>query len=104
MRRARDLPTQAAFRVYISGQYWPTNVAFKEPSRLTNEEATTILEWWRDRQVTDPTDTFRFKRWLESDGSVQSAVAQSHSSSAKRRVKGHRKGNNNVIKWEITKA
>jgi len=41
---------------------------------LTNEEATTILEWWQDRQVTDPTDTIRFKKFLESDGSVQSYV------------------------------
>ena len=55
---------------YISGQYWPTDVAFKEPSWLTNMEATKILEWWRDRQVTDPTDTFKVKRWLEKDGSL----------------------------------
>jgi len=72
-------------------------VAFKEPSRLTNEEATAILEWWRDRQVTDPTDTFRFKRWLECDGSVQSVVSQSFPSSAKRGIKSCRKGTDNVI-------
>ena len=70
---------------YISGRYWPANVAFKEPSRLTNKEATEILEWWRDRQVSDPANTFKVKRWLESDGSLQAVVlSANHKSMAKR--------------------
>lgn len=59
---------------YILSRYWPKNVTFKEPSRLTNPEVTSILEFWRDRQVTQPTDIFKVKQWIESDGSLQVTV------------------------------
>jgi len=90
---------------YISGRYWPANVAFKEPSRLTNKEATEILEWWRDRQVSDPTNTFKVKRWLESDGSLQAVVAiANHKSAAKRTGKKPRKGKYHSIKFTTTEG
>ena len=88
---------------YISGRYWPTDVGFKEPSRLTNREATKILEWWRDRQVTDPTNTFKVKKWLASDGSLQPTVANSDNrSSTKRLVKKAREGDHNSIQFGAT--
>ena len=88
---------------YISGRYWPANVAFKEPSRLTNKEATEILEWWRDRQVSDPANTFKVKKWLESDGSLQAAVSSAnHKSTAKRTGKKPTQGKYHSIKLATT--
>ena len=48
--------------------------------------------------MTDPTDTFKVKKWLASDGSLQPAVANSDNrSSTKRPVKKAREGHHNSI-------
>ncbi|KAL4061825.1 hypothetical protein J3A83DRAFT_4385085 [Scleroderma citrinum] len=39
---------------YISKEYFPPNVRFKEPTKLTVEETTKILEWWQDHQEENP--------------------------------------------------
>ncbi|KAL4063395.1 hypothetical protein V8B97DRAFT_2011733 [Scleroderma yunnanense] len=39
---------------YISKEYFPPNVRFKELTKLTVEETTKILEWWQEHQEENP--------------------------------------------------
>lgn len=52
----------------------PWHYEFKEPTRLTSQEVTKILEFWRDRQVSDPTDVLSFWKWRDMDGGLQDPV------------------------------
>ncbi|KAL4061764.1 hypothetical protein J3A83DRAFT_4374571 [Scleroderma citrinum] len=63
---------------YISSGYLPTDVRFKEPTKLSVDETTRILGWWQDWQEGSPNDIFRFKMWINSDGSVHPLVSAGH--------------------------
>ncbi|KAL4061988.1 hypothetical protein J3A83DRAFT_4384148 [Scleroderma citrinum] len=39
---------------YISKEYFPPNVIFKDLTKLTVEETTKILEWWQEHQEENP--------------------------------------------------
>jgi len=55
--------------------YLPRHWEFKEPTRLTNQEVTKVLEFWRDRQVTDLEDVLTFHKWRDMDGGLQDPVS-----------------------------
>ena len=55
--------------------------------------------------MSDPINTFKVKRWLESDGSLQATVAiANHKSAAKRTGKNPRKGKYHSIKFATTEG
>ncbi|KIM52520.1 hypothetical protein SCLCIDRAFT_140949 [Scleroderma citrinum Foug A] len=60
--------------IYISSRHLPQHCEFKEPTRLTSQEVTMILEFWHDRQVTDPADVLIFQKWRDIDGGLQDPV------------------------------
>ena len=60
--------------IYIPSRYFPQHCAFKEPTRLTSQEVTIILEFWRDRQVSHPADILTFSKWRDMDGGLQDPV------------------------------
>jgi len=62
--------------------YLPRYWEFKEPTRLTNQEVTKVLEFWRDRQVTDPEDVLTFHKWRDMDGGLQDPVSDCEDSVA----------------------
>ncbi|KAL4065899.1 hypothetical protein J3A83DRAFT_4375148 [Scleroderma citrinum] len=59
---------------YIAPKYLPHGVTFKEPTHLTQDELTQILELWRDHNEHNPDDTFHFSWWQDADGSLQMPV------------------------------
>ncbi|KAL4070240.1 hypothetical protein V8B97DRAFT_1917937 [Scleroderma yunnanense] len=63
---------------YISLEYLPADVRFKEPTKLSIDETTRILEWWQDWQEGSPNDIFKFKILINSDGSVHPPVSARH--------------------------
>ena len=60
--------------IYISSHHLPWHGELKEPMRLTSQEVTKILEFWRERQVTDPADVLTFRKWWDMDGGLQDPV------------------------------
>ncbi|KIK73405.1 hypothetical protein PAXRUDRAFT_75030, partial [Paxillus rubicundulus Ve08.2h10] len=46
---------------YISGKYLPQGAKLREPSKLQSKEVVSLLEFWRDRQKSDPDDVFTFR-------------------------------------------
>ncbi|KAL4070352.1 hypothetical protein J3A83DRAFT_4188411 [Scleroderma citrinum] len=79
---------------YISPEYLPPDVRFKEPTKLSIDEITRILEWWQDWQGGSPNDIFRFKMWINSDGSVHPPVSARHQQlKVARKQKQHDKDN-----------
>ncbi|KAL4065410.1 hypothetical protein J3A83DRAFT_4190761 [Scleroderma citrinum] len=59
---------------YIAPKYLPHGVTFKEPTCLTWDKLTQILELWRDCNEHNPDDTFHFSWWQDADGSLQMPV------------------------------
>ena len=62
--------------------YLPQHWEFKEPTRLKNQEVTKVLEFWRDRQGTDPEDVLTFHKWRDMDGGLQDPVSDGEDSAA----------------------
>jgi len=62
--------------------YLPWHWEFKEPTQLTNQEVTKVLEFWHDRQVTDPEDVLTFHKWRDMDGGLQDPVSDCEDSVA----------------------
>ncbi|KIM64588.1 hypothetical protein SCLCIDRAFT_114580 [Scleroderma citrinum Foug A] len=60
--------------IYISSCHLPRHGELKEPTRLTSQEVTKILEFWWERQVTDPADVLTFRKWRDMDGGLQDPV------------------------------
>ncbi|KAI6153128.1 hypothetical protein BKA82DRAFT_4349605 [Pisolithus tinctorius] len=56
--------------LYIAPQFLPPEVPFKEPSQLTQDELTAILEWWQERKEWHPNNIFSFKKWRDAGGSL----------------------------------
>ncbi|KIK72668.1 hypothetical protein PAXRUDRAFT_73891, partial [Paxillus rubicundulus Ve08.2h10] len=48
---------------YISGKYLPPGAKLWEPSKLQKKEVISLLEFWRDRQKSDPANIFTFRKW-----------------------------------------
>ncbi|KAI6138037.1 hypothetical protein BKA82DRAFT_4021989 [Pisolithus tinctorius] len=61
--------------LYIAPQFLPPEVPFKEPSRLTQDELTAILEWWQERKEWHPNNICSFKKWRDARGSLRMPVA-----------------------------
>ncbi|KAL4074601.1 hypothetical protein V8B97DRAFT_2022816 [Scleroderma yunnanense] len=66
---------------YIAPKYLPHGVTFKEPTCLTWDKLTQILELWRDCNEHNPDDTFHFSWWQDADGSLQMPVTDTQKSS-----------------------
>ncbi|KAI6139176.1 hypothetical protein BKA82DRAFT_4020349 [Pisolithus tinctorius] len=66
--------------LYIAPQFLPPEVPFKEPSQLTQDELTAILEWWKERKEQHPNNIFSFKKWRDAGGSLRMLVAVANSS------------------------
>ncbi|KAI5996881.1 hypothetical protein F5J12DRAFT_785302 [Pisolithus orientalis] len=51
-----------------NSQFLPPEVPFKEPSQLTQDELTAILEWWQEQKEQHPNNMFGFKKWRDAGG------------------------------------
>ena len=60
--------------VYISCRYFPAEIPFKEPTRLTYAQVTATLQFWHCQQQATPHDIFRFKKWKDIDGTMCNLV------------------------------
>ncbi|KAL4070172.1 hypothetical protein V8B97DRAFT_2024185 [Scleroderma yunnanense] len=56
---------------YIESKYFPVDVSFKEPTKLTHAQITKILEFWCKRQWSKPQDIFRFRWWKDPKETLQ---------------------------------
>ncbi|KIK74286.1 hypothetical protein PAXRUDRAFT_70917, partial [Paxillus rubicundulus Ve08.2h10] len=54
----------------ISGKYLPQGAKLWEPSKLQKKEVISLLEFWRDRQKSDPADVFTFRKWRDATGTL----------------------------------
>ncbi|KAL4062075.1 hypothetical protein V8B97DRAFT_2026927 [Scleroderma yunnanense] len=59
---------------YIPSKYLLCDVTFKEPTCLTQDEVTRMLELWRDQKENNPDNIFHFSWWWDADGSLQMLV------------------------------
>ena len=50
---------------------------------MEGNDLTTLLEWWQDREVKNPGDVFKFKKYVMSDGSVHPVRSHPTESSSK---------------------
>ncbi|KIK91974.1 hypothetical protein PAXRUDRAFT_77998, partial [Paxillus rubicundulus Ve08.2h10] len=55
---------------YISGKYLPQGAKLWEPSKLQKKEVISFLEFWREKQKSDPTNVFNFRKWRDSTGTL----------------------------------
>ncbi|KIK72589.1 hypothetical protein PAXRUDRAFT_180399 [Paxillus rubicundulus Ve08.2h10] len=46
----------------------------REPSKLQKKEVISLLEFWRDRQRSDPANVFTFRKWRDATGTLQDPV------------------------------
>ena len=56
---------------YIDKRYFPSNILFKEPTKLPSVQVGEILHFWHRRQQNDPQDIFCFAQWKDNDGLLQ---------------------------------
>ncbi|KAL4077924.1 hypothetical protein J3A83DRAFT_4186183 [Scleroderma citrinum] len=68
---------------YIESKYFPVDVSFKEPTKLTHAQITKILEFWCKRQWSKPQDIFRFRWWKDPKETLQMPVLENKSQSEK---------------------
>ncbi|KIK78716.1 hypothetical protein PAXRUDRAFT_163240, partial [Paxillus rubicundulus Ve08.2h10] len=59
---------------HISGKYIPQGAKLREPSKRQKKEVISLLEFWRDRQRSDPADVFTFRKWRDATGTLQDPV------------------------------
>ncbi|KAG1820782.1 hypothetical protein EV424DRAFT_1347038 [Suillus variegatus] len=70
----------------------------KEPSKMDKADATTVLDFWFDRQKNDMQPAFSFKAWKDSDGEMQEAdlwPPSAHRANATKQSTGKGKGKAN---------
>jgi hypothetical protein len=54
---------------FIKSEYLPENFAFREPSKLTKQQAITLLDYWRGRfETEDPVGVFSFHAYMDGEG------------------------------------
>ncbi|KAI5993015.1 hypothetical protein EDD15DRAFT_2367808 [Pisolithus albus] len=59
----------------IAAHHLPANFTFNvDPSHLHSSTATELLNFWRERQVTNPNDVFSFQKRLDQSGNLQPPV------------------------------
>ncbi|KIK73710.1 hypothetical protein PAXRUDRAFT_177668, partial [Paxillus rubicundulus Ve08.2h10] len=63
---------------YISVQYLPQGAKLQEPSKLQKKEVISLLEFWRDRQRSNPANVFTFRKWRDAKGTLQDPVVIYH--------------------------
>ena len=56
---------------YIKKDYIPTNILFREPTKMGSAQVGEVLQFWRRRQQRNPQDIFRFSKWKDNDGHLQ---------------------------------
>ncbi|KAG1787300.1 uncharacterized protein HD556DRAFT_1312891 [Suillus plorans] len=83
---------------FFDGAHWPAGVQLKEPSKMDKADATTVLDFWFDRQKNDMQPAFSFKAWKDSDGEMQEAdlcPPSAHHANATKQSTGKGKGKAN---------
>ena len=74
---------------FIAMQYLPHGIIFNEPTRMEGTDLTTLLEWWQDREVNNPGDVLKFKKYVMSDGSMHPVRNHPSGRSSKRLGQRH---------------
>ncbi|KIK74730.1 hypothetical protein PAXRUDRAFT_174731, partial [Paxillus rubicundulus Ve08.2h10] len=59
---------------YISGKYLPQGAKLWEPSNLQKKEVISLLEFWRERQKSDPANVLCFRKWRDAKETLQDSV------------------------------
>ncbi|KAG1828930.1 hypothetical protein EV424DRAFT_1344470 [Suillus variegatus] len=83
---------------FFDGAHWLAGVQLKEPSKMDKADATTVLDFWFDRQKNDMQPAFSFKAWKDSDGEMQEAdlwPPSAHCANATKQSTGKGKGKAN---------
>ncbi|KAG2112260.1 uncharacterized protein F5147DRAFT_650907 [Suillus discolor] len=83
---------------FFDGAHWPAGVQLKEPSKMDKADATTVLDFWFDRQKNNMQPAFSFKAWKDSDGEMQEAdlwPPSAHRANATKQSTGKGKGKAN---------
>ncbi|KAG2102539.1 uncharacterized protein F5147DRAFT_776286 [Suillus discolor] len=99
---------------FFDGTHWPAAVQLKEPSKINKADATTVLDFWFDRQKNDMQLAFSFKAWKDSNGEMQEAdlwPPSAHRANATKQSTGKGKGKANpkanrrrVLQGSVTPA
>ncbi|KAI6014237.1 hypothetical protein BKA83DRAFT_18735 [Pisolithus microcarpus] len=56
----------------ISSRHLPQNFSFTvDPSHMRVSAAMELLNFWHERQITNPNDVFSFQKWLDQSGNLQ---------------------------------
>ncbi|KAG1859428.1 hypothetical protein C8R48DRAFT_673970 [Suillus tomentosus] len=83
---------------FFDGAHWPVGVQLKEPSKMDKADATTMIDFWFDRQKNDMQPAFSFKAWKDSDGEMQEVdlwPPSAHHANATKQSTGKGKGKAN---------
>ncbi|KAI6013785.1 hypothetical protein BKA83DRAFT_4499789 [Pisolithus microcarpus] len=74
-RRSATVPFKKLGRYQaemISSRHLPQNFSFTvDPSHMRVSAAMELLNFWRERQITNPNDVFSFQKWLDQSGNLQ---------------------------------
>ena len=62
---------------YIKKYYIPTNILFREPTKMGSAQVGNVLQFWRQRQQWNPQDIFHFSKWKDNDGCFQRSCLDS---------------------------
>ncbi|KAI5996976.1 hypothetical protein EDD15DRAFT_2364442 [Pisolithus albus] len=56
----------------IASRHLPRNFTFTvDPSHMRLSAAMELLNFWRERQITEPNDVFSFQKWLDQSGNLR---------------------------------
>ncbi|KIK79618.1 hypothetical protein PAXRUDRAFT_160874, partial [Paxillus rubicundulus Ve08.2h10] len=84
---------------YISGKYLPQGTKLWEPFKLQKKEVISLLEFWRERQRSDPANVFSFRKWRDATRTLQDPVEfdpnEEQASQRRMAAKGKRKAAHN---------
>ncbi|KAI6016987.1 hypothetical protein BKA83DRAFT_4128661 [Pisolithus microcarpus] len=74
-RRSATVPFKKLGRYQaemIASRHLPQNFSFTvDPSHMHLSAARELLNFWRERQITNPSDVFSFQKWLDQSGNLQ---------------------------------
>ncbi|KAI6022173.1 hypothetical protein BKA83DRAFT_4125941 [Pisolithus microcarpus] len=74
-RRSTTVPFKKLGRYQaemIASCHLPQNFSFTvNPSHMHLSAARELLNFWRERQITNPSDVFSFQKWLDQSGNLQ---------------------------------
>ncbi|KAI6032154.1 hypothetical protein BKA83DRAFT_4488748 [Pisolithus microcarpus] len=73
-RRSATVPFKKLGRYQaemIASRHLPQNFSFTvDPSHMHLSAARELLNFWRERQITNPSDVFSFQKWLDQSGNL----------------------------------